>query len=90
MIRHRSRRMTVTQLKDRMDARFKTVDRRFRMVDQRFDAVDRRFDAVDQRFDQLSLEMDAGFSSMHDKLNAILRALKARDDHQQEIRAGLV
>jgi len=30
MIRHRSRRMTVAHLKERMDARFNAVDRRFR------------------------------------------------------------
>jgi hypothetical protein len=51
MIPARSRRMTVAQLKERMDARFKTVDKRFDAVDKRFDAVDKRFDAVDRRFD---------------------------------------
>jgi hypothetical protein len=61
MIRNRSRRMTVAQLKERMDARFK--------------AADKRFDAVDERFDRLTARIDAGFHSMHDKLNAILRAL---------------
>ena len=92
MIRRRSRRMTVAQLKERMDARFTAVDQRFEAVDQRFDAVDqrfealdRRFDAVDKRFDQLTVRMDAGFSSMHDTLNAILQVLTTRDDHQQEI-----
>ena len=29
--------------------------------------------------------MDTGFGSLHDKLNAILRALTTRDDHQQHI-----
>ncbi len=71
MIRHRSRRMTVAHLKERMDARFK--------------AVDKRFDAVDQRFARLSAKMDGGFASMNDKLSAILQTLKARDDHQQQI-----
>ena len=77
MIRRRSRRMTVAQLKERMDARFTAVDHRFE--------VDQRFDAVDKRFDQLTVRMDAGFSSMHDKLNAILQVLTTRDDHPQKI-----
>jgi hypothetical protein len=64
MIRRRSTRMTVAQLKERMDA---------------------RFEAVDKRFDEQRIQIDAGFSSMHDKLNAILRALNTRDDHQQQI-----
>jgi hypothetical protein len=46
MIRNRSRRMTVAQLKERMDARFNVVD-------QRFDAIDQRFDAVDQEDPEL-------------------------------------
>jgi hypothetical protein len=78
MIRDRSRRMTVAQLKIRMDARFKTVDERFK-------AVDKRFDTVDRRFDQLTVKIDGGFSSLHDKLNGILRALNTKDDHQQDI-----
>jgi hypothetical protein len=45
MIRHRSRRMTVAQLKERMDARFNAVDRRFNAVDKRFDALDKKLDA---------------------------------------------
>ena len=71
MIRHRSRRMTVAHLKERMDARFK--------------AVDQRFDAVDERFARLSARMDGGFATMHDKLSAMIRVLKSRDDHQQQI-----
>ena len=63
--------MTVAHLKERMDQRFK--------------AVDKRFKAVDRRFDEQRIRIDAGFSSLHDKLNAILRALKAWDDHQQQI-----
>ncbi len=70
--------MTVAQLTERMDARFKAVDKRFKMVDK-------RFDAVDERFDRLTARMDAGFLSLHDKLNAILRALNATDDNQQKI-----
>jgi len=69
MIRNPRRRMTVAQLKERMDARFNAVDRRF-------NAIDKRFEAVDQRFDQLAVRMDVGFRSMHDKLNVILLALR--------------
>ena len=61
-----------------MDARFKTVDKRF-------DAVDRRFDAVDKRFDWLTVRMDAGFSSMHDKMNAILRVLDDKYEHNRTV-----
>jgi hypothetical protein len=71
MIRRRSKRMAVAQLKERMDARF--------------EAVNKRFEAVDKRFDEQRIQIDAGFGSMHDKLNAILRALNTRDDHQQQI-----
>ena len=71
MIPARSKRMTVAQLKEQMD-------RRFTMVDQ-------RFDAIDDRFDRLTSGMDAGFASLHDKMNAILRALTNRDDHQQKV-----
>ena len=70
--------MTVAQLKEGMDARFTAVD-------HRFEAVDQCFDAVDKRFDQLTVRMDAGFTSMHDKLNAILQVLTTRDSHQQKI-----
>jgi hypothetical protein len=37
MIRSRSRRMTVAQLKERMDARFNTIDKRFDARDQKLD-----------------------------------------------------
>ena len=70
--------MTVAQLKERMDARFKAVDRRFT-------AVDKRFDAVDKRFDRLTARMDAGFSSMHDKLNAILNILDKKYRHHEKV-----
>jgi hypothetical protein len=71
MIRNRSRRMTVVQLKERMDTRFK--------------AVDKRFDAADSHLERLDGKMDAGFNSVHDNLNAILRALQATDDNQPQI-----
>lgn len=44
MIRNRSGRMTIAQLKQRMDARFNTVDRRFNAVDKRFDALGKKLD----------------------------------------------
>lgn len=40
---------------------------------------------MDRRFDEQRVRMDAGFSSLHDKLNAILRTLNAKDDNQQEV-----
>ena len=73
--------MTVAHLNERIDARFKVVDRRF-------DAVDKRFEAVDQRFDQLTVRMDAGFRSMHDKLDklsAVLQNLDNKSDHHFKI-----
>jgi hypothetical protein len=66
--------MTVARLQERMDQRFKVVDK--------------RFEAVDQRFDQLTVRMDAGFRSMHDKLDklgAILHSLDNKSDHHFNI-----
>lgn len=40
---------------------------------------------MDRRFDQQRVRLDAGFSSMNDKLSAILQTLKTTDDHQQQI-----
>jgi DNA anti-recombination protein RmuC len=67
MIRNPSRRMTVAQLKERMDARFKAVENRFDAVDKRFEAVDGRFDAVDRRISQVDRKLDA----IGEKLDAI-------------------
>jgi hypothetical protein len=78
MIAQRSRRMTVAYLKERMDRRFKAVD-------QRFKAVDKRFNAVDARFDRLTARVDAGFVSVHEKLNAILHVLDDEYEHHREI-----
>ena len=92
MIRDRTRRMTVAHLRDRMDQRFKAVDKRFAAIDRRFDsvdkrfiAVDKRFDDVDKRFDRLSARMDAGFASLHEKLNAILRIVDDKYKHHGKI-----
>jgi len=71
MIPARSKRMTVSHLKEQMDRRFKTVHQ--------------RFDAIDDRFDRLTSTMDAGFASLHDKMNSILRALTNQDHHQQDL-----
>ena len=40
---------------------------------------------MDAGFNDQRVRIEAGFSSMNDKLNAILFALRAKDDHQQEI-----
>ena len=37
---------------------------------------------MDRRFDQQRVRLDAGFSSMNDKLSAIVQTLKTTDDHQ--------
>ena len=70
--------MTVAHLKERMDARFKSVDKRFA-------DVDKRFDAVDERFDRMERGMDAGFHSLHDKLNSILRILDEKHEHHAKV-----
>jgi len=80
--------MTVARLQERMDQRFKVVDKRFKAVDKRFDEVDKRFEHVDARFDRLSARMDAGFRSMHDKLDkltAVLQNLDNKSDHHFKI-----
>jgi hypothetical protein len=64
MIPNRSKRMTIAQLKERMDARFKAVDARFKRVDARFDAVDARFEAVNARFDSLDAQFRRLFRSV--------------------------
>ena len=43
---------------------------------------------IDRRFDEQRVRLDAGFTSLHDKLNAILRTLKSKDDNQQEVLDG--
>ena len=76
-------RMTVAQLKRRMDGRFTRLERR---MNARFAAVDVRFDAMEQRFDgrldDMSRSHDARFASLErhlmslgDKLDSITRRL---------------
>ena len=52
---------------------------------RRFKSVDKRFEAVDERFDRLTARMDAGFSSIHDKLNAILNVLDEKYRHHEKV-----
>ena len=40
---------------------------------------------MDAGFTDQRVRIEAGFSSMNDKLNAILSALRAKDDNQQQI-----
>ena len=40
---------------------------------------------MDRRFDEQRVRMDAGFTSMHDKLNAILQILDRKSDHHFKI-----
>ena len=53
MIPNRSKRMTIAQLKERMDSRFRATDAR---SDARFDAVDARLEAINARFDSLDAQ----------------------------------
>ena len=70
--------MTVARLQERMDQRFKAVDKRF-------EAIDKRFESVDQRLGQMTIRMDAGFRSLHDKLNAIVHILDNKNQHHFKI-----
>jgi chromosome segregation ATPase len=80
MIPNRSKRMTIAQLKERMDSGFKAVDRRFRAVDRRFDAIDKRFDTADARVSAIDRKLD----SIGDKLDAIATRLERKlDGHFQ-------
>lgn len=40
---------------------------------------------MDRRFDEQRVRIDAGFSSLHDKLNAILLILDKKSDHYFKI-----
>lgn len=90
MIRNRSKRMTVVQLKQRMDRRFDSVDKRFDVVEKRFDAVDQRFADADKRF----AAIDRGLISIGDKLDSITRRLdgdirdhrRIFDEHEERLK----
>jgi hypothetical protein len=81
MIPARSKRMTVAQLKERMDARFKSADKRFDAVDKHFDAIDKRFDALEAYFRQLFRSME----SLGQKVETNRRAIKAGFEHQAKV-----
>ncbi len=70
--------MTVAQLKERMDARFKAVDKRF-------GEVDKRFDLIDARFDRLSARMEARFDSLNEKIGAVLRISDDKYRHHDTV-----
>jgi chromosome segregation ATPase len=69
---------------EQVDARFEQVDARFEQVDTRFTQVDRRFEQVDARFDRLEARMQAGFESVHDQINAVMRVMSA--NHTEYLR----
>lgn len=71
MIRNRSKRMTVAQLRQSMDRRFETVDK--------------RFEAVDKRFDRLEGSLGVGFESLHAKMDSLFRSLTQDFNHHQKI-----
>jgi uncharacterized protein YdcH (DUF465 family) len=56
--------MTIAQLKERMDTRFKAVDARFNRIGARFDPVDARLEAVNARFDFLDAQFRRLFRSV--------------------------
>jgi len=61
MIPNRSKRMTIAQLKERMDSRFRATDAR---SDARFDTVDARLEAINARFDSLDAQFRRLFRSV--------------------------
>ena len=67
MIPNRSKRMTIAQLKERMDSRFRATDARsdarFDAVEI-FDAVDARLEAINARFDSLDVQFRRLFRSV--------------------------
>jgi flagellar capping protein FliD len=87
----RGLRMTVVQLKKRMDSRFTRLQRqmnaRFSAVDVRFDSMDRRFESIDRRFESMEQRFDSRFatlerhlSSLGEKLDSIARGLNEKTD----------
>jgi predicted transcriptional regulator len=82
MIRNPSKRMTVAQLKQRMDHRFREVDKRFDEVDKRFDEVEKRFGEVETR---LNGRIDRRFESISDKLDSIAKSLDDTLKHHGRI-----
>jgi uncharacterized protein involved in exopolysaccharide biosynthesis len=58
MMRTPRRRMTVAQLKERMDTRFKAVDRRFDAADARVSAIDRKLDSIGDKLNSIAKRLD--------------------------------
>jgi hypothetical protein len=66
MIRNSSKRMTVAQLKQRVDKRFNAVDKRFDEVGRRFDdlearvirRIDIRFESISHKLDSIAISID--------------------------------
>jgi uncharacterized membrane-anchored protein YhcB (DUF1043 family) len=74
MLPARSKRMTVAQIKDRMDRRFKAVD-------QRFDVVDERFDTLEARFRRLFIHLE----SLSQQVAPNKRTMDAAFEHQSTV-----
>ena len=66
MIPARSKRMTVAQLKVRMDARFAAVDRRFDRLEKRFDRFETK---IDKTLDEILSTIKAGFKHHNEILD---------------------
>ena len=77
MIRRPQKRMTVKQLKQHVDRRFRRVDKRFADIDRRFDAIDGRFEAVDRRFGEVLRRLD----SMNARVDFVITQLRDQYRH---------
>ena len=61
--------MTIAQLEERMDTRFKAVDKRF-------DAIDHRFDGTDARVSERQAVADAMYDALQRNDPEMLRAVQ--------------
>jgi septation ring formation regulator EzrA len=85
MIRNRSRRMTIAQLEERMDTRFKAVDTRFDAIDKRFDATDSRASALDRKLDSIGDKLDAIAKRIDDKLDGHFQILHEHEERFRDL-----
>lgn len=65
-------RESITQLDQRMEARFAALDSRFASIDARFVSIDSRFASIDTRF----VQMDARFLQVEARLDSGFRDIR--------------
>jgi len=75
----RGRRMTVAQLKRKMDSRFDRVEGRLDHLEGRFDLLEGRFDRLERRFDVLEGRFDV-LEGRFDRLEGRFDTLEGRFD----------